>query len=133
VYEAVYILDGLINNQSDIQPDTLHGDTQLRVVISIKAGKIAPSTILRRLGTASRKNKLYYAFRELGRVQRTMLLLKYISDAGLRRTIHAATNNPVVLKAGQALRTVTVRRNNKVVSQPVEIVETGDILAKEKY
>lgn len=28
VYEAVYILDGLIYNQSDIQPDTLHGDTQ---------------------------------------------------------------------------------------------------------
>ncbi len=27
VYEAVYILDGLINNQSVIQPDTLHGDT----------------------------------------------------------------------------------------------------------
>ena len=27
VYEAVYILDGLIKNESDIQPDTLHGDT----------------------------------------------------------------------------------------------------------
>lgn len=153
VYEAVYILDGLINNQSDIQPDTLHGDTQaqstpvfglahllgielmprirnikdlvffranrtdryehidslfrgtidweliarhlkdmLRVVISIKAGKVAPSTILRRLGTASRKNKLYFAFRELGRVLRTRFLLKYINDAELRRTIHAATN-----------------------------------------
>jgi len=153
VYEAVYILDGLINNQSDIQPDTVHGDTQaqstpvfglasllgidlmprirnikdlvffkagradqyehigslfrgtidweligrhlkdmLRVVISIKAGKIAPSTILRRLGTASRKNRLYYAFRELGRVHRTMFLLKYINDAELRRTINAATN-----------------------------------------
>lgn len=153
VYEAIYILDGLINNQSDIQPDTLHGDTQaqstpvfglayllginlmprirnikdlvfykadrgdqyehigslfrgtidweligrhlkdmLRVVISIKAGKIAPSTILRRLGTASQKNKLYYAFRELGRVIRTQFLLKYINDAELRRTIHAATN-----------------------------------------
>jgi len=153
VYEAVYILDGLINNQSDIQPDTLHGDTQaqstpvfglahllginlmprirnikdllfyradrgdhydhidslfrgtidweligrhmkdmLRVVISIKAGKIAPSTILRRLGTASRKNKLYYAFRELGRVVRTQFLLKYINDAELRKSIHAATN-----------------------------------------
>jgi TnpA family transposase len=153
VYEAVYILDGLINNQSDIQPDTLHGDTQaqstpvfglahllginlmprirnikdlvffradrqdqyehigslfrgnidwelitrhlkdmLRVVISIKAGKIAPSTILRRLGTASRKNRLYYAFRELGRVIRTIFLLKYINDAELRRTINAATN-----------------------------------------
>src|SRR3569623_332675 len=152
VYEAVYILDGLINNQSDIQPVTLHGDTQaqstpvfglahllginlmprirnikdlvfyradrgdqyehigslfrgtidwaligrhlkdmLRVVISIKAGKIAPSTILRRLGTAGRKNKLYYAFRELGRVIRTEFLLKYINDADLRKTINAAT------------------------------------------
>jgi len=28
VYEAVYILDGLMSNKSDIQPDTLHGDTQ---------------------------------------------------------------------------------------------------------
>lgn len=153
VYEAVYILDGLIKNESDIQPDTLHGDTHaqstpvfglayllginlmprirslkklvfyrpdknikfdninplfsesiqweliethlpdmLRIVLSIKAGKITPSTILKRLGTASRKNKLYFAFRELGRVVRTEFLLKYIADAELRQTINAATN-----------------------------------------
>lgn len=153
VYEAVYILDGLVKNDSDIQPDTVHGDTQaqnapvfglahllgiqlmprirnikelvffkpekgshyrhinslfrasidwalierhvpdmLRVAISIKAGKITPSMILRRLGTYSRKNKLYFAFRELGRVVRTMFLLNYINDIELRRNIHAATN-----------------------------------------
>jgi TnpA family transposase len=28
VWEAVYILDGLLHNQSEIQPDTIHGDTQ---------------------------------------------------------------------------------------------------------
>ena len=28
VWEAIYILDGLTRNQSDIQPDTVHGDTQ---------------------------------------------------------------------------------------------------------
>ena len=28
VYEAVYILDGLVKNESDIRPDTIHGDTQ---------------------------------------------------------------------------------------------------------
>src|SRR3546814_11240311 len=28
VHEAVYILDGLLANRSDIQPDTVHGDTQ---------------------------------------------------------------------------------------------------------
>ena len=63
----------------------------LRVALSIKAGKITPSALLRRLGTASRKNKLYFAFRELGRVVRTQFLLDYIGDVELRRTIHAAT------------------------------------------
>ncbi|WP_136419061.1 Tn3 family transposase [Herbaspirillum sp. ST 5-3] len=155
VYEAIYILDGLIKNESEIQPDTLHGDTHaqsapvfglayllginlmprirnlkqlvffkpergmryqhinalfvenktidweliethlpdmLRIALSIKAGKITPSTILRRLGTASRKNKLYFAFRELGRVVRTEFLLRYIADGELRKTIQAATN-----------------------------------------
>lgn len=153
VWEAVFILDGLLKNESDIQPDTLHADTQgqstpvfglahllgialmprirnwkdlkmfrpskdtiyenidelftdtidwdlieshipdlLRIVLSIKAGCVSASTILRRLGTYSRKNKLYAAFAELGRVTRTIFLLKYISDTELRATITAATN-----------------------------------------
>ena len=121
VWEAVYILDGLLKNRSDIQPDTIHADTQgqsapvfglayllgidlmprirnwkgltlfrpskaarykhidslftdvidssliathlpdmLRVVLSIRAGRISPSTLLRKLGTYSRKNRLYF-------------------------------------------------------------------------
>jgi TnpA family transposase len=54
----------------------------LRVALSIKVGTIMPSTILRRLATYSCKNKLYFAFRELGRVVRTIFLLQYISDLG---------------------------------------------------
>jgi len=50
-----------------------------------------PSALLRRLGTASRKNKLYFAFRELGRVVRPQFLLDCIGDVALRHTIHAAT------------------------------------------
>ncbi len=46
----------------------------LRVVLSIKAGRISASTVLRRLGTYSRKNRLYQAFCELGRVIRAALL-----------------------------------------------------------
>jgi TnpA family transposase len=63
----------------------------LRVVISIKVGSVSASSILRRLGTFSRKNSLYKAFSELGRVIRTIFLLKYISDSTLRSTIQAAT------------------------------------------
>ena len=33
-----------------------------------------------------------FTFRELGRVMRTIVLLRYISDPELRSTIHAATN-----------------------------------------
>ena len=154
VWEAVYILDGLLANESEIKPDTVHGDTQaqntpvfalshllgiklmprirnwrdltlykptrvlplkhmatlfddevidwnliekhlpdmIRVVLSIQAGKIVPSTILRKLGTASRKNRLYFAFRELGRAIRTLFLLDFIASAELRGVIQAATN-----------------------------------------
>lgn len=152
-YEGHYILDGLESNESDIRPDTIHGDTQaqsypvfalahllgiklmprirgiqslkffradaksvsvnindlfsdtidwklieqhlpgmLRVAVSIKTGKITPSAILRRLGTYSNKNKLYFGFIELGRVIRTMFLLSYIGDVNLRKVIHAETN-----------------------------------------
>jgi TnpA family transposase len=152
IYEAIYILDGLLRNTSDVQPDMLHADTHgqsevvfalayllgirlmprikdwkdlkfylperdleihhikeiftdtinwnlirthlpdmLRVALSISKGKITSATILRRLGTYSRKNKLYFAFKELGRVIRTTFLLNYLADEELRKTIRAAT------------------------------------------
>ncbi len=64
----------------------------LRVAVSIGAAKIKPSTVLRRLATYSRKNKLYFAFRELGYDVRTIFLLEYLSDVELRRLIQGAPN-----------------------------------------
>ena len=60
-------------------PDMMH------VAVSIRTGNILPSDILRRLNSSSRKNKLYFGFRELGRVVRTIFLLRYLSDAEIRR------------------------------------------------
>ncbi|EKU96852.1 transposase, TnpA family [Leptolyngbya sp. PCC 7375] len=153
VFEAIYLFDGLLKNRSEIQPDTIHGDTHaqsltvfglayllgiklmprirnwkdltfyradpsmsvqhldslfsetvdwgliethlsdmLRVVLSIKTGKISASTILRKLGTNSRKNKLFKAFHALGAAVRTGFLMQYINDVKLRSTIQGATN-----------------------------------------
>jgi TnpA family transposase len=58
----------------------------------IGAGKLKPSSVLRRLATYSRKSKLYFAFRELGYVVRTIFLLEYLSDVELRKLIQSATN-----------------------------------------
>ena len=49
-------------------------------------------TALRRLGSYSRRNRLYQAFRELGRVVRTIFLLEFLNDAKLREQITATTN-----------------------------------------
>lgn len=153
VWEAVYIIDGLLKNKSNIKPDIIHADTQgqstpvfaltyllgiklmprirnwkdlkffrfdnsvhyknidalfkdtikwdiienhykelFQVVLSINAGKILPSTLLRKLNNYSRKNKLYQAFRELGNVIRTIYLLDFISDSKLRIQITESTN-----------------------------------------
>jgi TnpA family transposase len=44
------------------------------------------------LGNYSRKNRLYQAFRELGRIVRTVFLLEYLSDQPLRQQITETTN-----------------------------------------
>ena len=64
----------------------------MQVVLSIRAGRLSSTLLLRRLGTESRKNNIYKAFRELGRVIRTITLLRYISEPELREEITAATN-----------------------------------------
>jgi TnpA family transposase len=85
-------IDTLFNEQVDWDLIETMLPNMLRVALSIKAGTIMPSTILRRLNTYSRKNKLYFAFCELGRVVRTIFLLKYLSSLELRHIIQAATN-----------------------------------------
>ena len=88
-YEHIDALFGESINWSLIKT---HLPDMLRIALSIKAGKITPSAILRRLGSKSVKNKLYFAFRELGRVIRTKFLLEYISDTEIRKTVQSATN-----------------------------------------
>jgi TnpA family transposase len=85
-------IESLFSLQADCELIETMLPDMLRVALSIKAGTIMPSTILRRLATYSRKNKLYFAFRELGRVVRTTFLLQYVSDLELRQVIQAATN-----------------------------------------
>lgn len=152
VWEAVFIFDGLLKNNSELQPDTVFSDTQgqsepafgiayllginlmprmrnwndvifyrpdnettynhinniftetinwkliethwkdlMQVILSIRAGKVLTSTLLQKLGIYSKKNKLYRAFQELGRVVRTMFLLEYMGDKSLRKQITSET------------------------------------------
>lgn len=69
-----------------------HWSDLLGTAISIRENKLSSVTLLRRLGDHSRKNRLYRAFRELGRAIRTITLLRYLSEPALREQIAAITN-----------------------------------------
>ncbi|WP_417439321.1 Tn3 family transposase [Idiomarina sp.] len=64
----------------------------LKIILSIKLGRTPASSLLRQLGTYSRKNKLYFTFRELGKVIRTLFLLNYFNNADLRQAIQSETS-----------------------------------------
>ena len=85
-------IDELFSYVADWKLIETHVRDMLRVILSIKAGKFTASTILRKLGTYSRKNRLYQAFSELGKIIRTGFLMEYIASEELRRTIQGALN-----------------------------------------
>ncbi len=85
-------IDALFTANIDWALIEAHLPDMLRVALSVWAGRLLPSAILRRLATYSRKNRLYFAFRELGRAIRTDFLLRYLGSVELRRVIQAATN-----------------------------------------
>ena len=67
-------------------------DGILRAGASIKAGTVAPSAILRRLAAYPRQNMLAKALKEIGRLDRTLFTLDWISDPALRRRSSAGLN-----------------------------------------
>lgn len=69
-----------------------HWQDLMQVALSIYAGKISSATLLRKLGSYSRKNRLYFAAQELGNVIRTGFLLEWIGSRELRQEITANTN-----------------------------------------
>jgi TnpA family transposase len=84
-------IDALFSKTIDWSLIETHWQDMMQVVLSIQAGKVLPSMLLRKLGSHNRQNKLYRAFRELGRVERTLFLLRYVSEADFRQSIRAET------------------------------------------
>jgi TnpA family transposase len=154
VWEAMELIRALMENQSNIQPRIIHGDTQaqtatafglcklwgidlmprirnwkglkllrpdadsryqhidklfadqpvnwdliethlpdmLRVVLSIRMGRLSPDLLKRILTTYGAKNHLNQALSELGRAVRNGYLLTWLSSRELRQEVHSETN-----------------------------------------
>lgn len=64
----------------------------MQVVLSIQEGRIASPMLLRKLSNEGRHNRLFAAARELGRVLRTVYLLRWISSKEMRQEVTGSTN-----------------------------------------
>jgi TnpA family transposase len=73
----------------------------MRLKASIEAGAVVPSVILRKLASAGGGNALSRALRALGRIERTLFTLQWLSDPVLRQRSHAGLNKG---EASNALR-----------------------------
>ena len=153
IWEAVYVIEGLLKAGLSVEADTVYSDTQgqsatvfafthlsgiqlmprirnwkdltfhrprkkvryqhidrlfgeainwelietqwpelMRVSLSIRGGKVASPTLLRKLSYGGPRNRLFAAAQELGRAVRTIFLLKWISRLELRQEVTANTN-----------------------------------------
>ncbi len=79
----------LPNQKVDYELIIEHWDDILRLVTTIKLGHEKASTLLRRLNSYSRQNPLYKALKELGRLYKTIYILRYISREELRKSVEA--------------------------------------------
>ena len=153
IWEAIYVIEGLMKANLSTEVDTIHSDTQgqnesvfaytylygvklmprirnwknlhlyrssndiryehidklftrevdwdqieggwkqiMQVAMSIITGRISSARLLRKLNSYSRRNSLYAAAQALGRVIRTIYLLKWIGSRELREDVTATTN-----------------------------------------
>ena len=85
-------LDPMIGGTVDFRVIGENWDETLRLAASIKAGTVAPSALMRRLAAYPRQNALAKTLREIGRLERTLFTLDWISDPALRRRSNAGLN-----------------------------------------
>ena len=86
------LLEPLIGDTIDTAAIIGQWHELMRLKASIEAGTVAPSVILRKLAAAGAGNALSRALRALGRIERTLFTLQWLSDPDLRQRSHAGLN-----------------------------------------
>jgi len=93
--EIENIIQGKINTKIIQQ----NYDDVLRLAHSIHEGKVTGSLIMSKIGSYARQNALATALREMGRIEKTIFVLDYVSDEPLRRRIQRGLNKGEAVNA----------------------------------
>lgn len=85
-------VDSLFRGDIDWDLISAHWKDVMQVALSVYVGRTSSPVLLRKLGSHSRRNKLFFAAQEIGNAKRTAHLAKWLMDPAFRRTITAGCN-----------------------------------------
>lgn len=92
-------LEKLLRGQINLKIIQENYDDVLRLAHSIREGTVSASLIMGKLGSYARQNSLATALREMGRIEKTIFILDYLSSEALRRKIHRGLNKGEAMNA----------------------------------
>jgi len=119
-------LEPMIAGRINVELIRAHWQEILRIVTSIRAGTVTASLIMRQLAAHKRQNGVAAALRELGRLERTLFTLDWISDPELRRTTGQELNKGE--SRNSMLRAIFIHRLGKI-----RLLVTAIILWNTRY
>ncbi|MBI4804164.1 MAG: Tn3 family transposase [Desulfovibrio sp.] len=85
-------LEGMVGGAIQKGHILSHWEEVTRLAASIVHGTATASLLLRKLGSYPRQNGLAVALREVGRIERTLFILQWLQDSGLRRRVQVGLN-----------------------------------------
>ncbi|MGG0939810.1 Tn3 family transposase [Brevibacillus centrosporus] len=92
-------LEKLLRGQINTKIIQENYDDVLRLAHSIREGTVSASLIMGKIGSYARQNSLATALREMGRIEKTIFILDYLSSEALRRRIHRGLNKGEAMNA----------------------------------
>ena len=98
------VLEPLIGDAVETTAIASQWTELMRLKASIEAGAVVPSVILRKLSAAGAGNALSRALRAVGRIERTLFTLQWLSDPELRQRSHAGLNKGEASEQDHAFR-----------------------------
>ncbi len=81
-----------IRHDISLKPIRDGWDGLLRLVASIKSGRVSAVVALQRFGSAAQGDPIYRAAEQLGKLLRTLFLCDYFSNVEFRRELHTLLN-----------------------------------------
>jgi TnpA family transposase len=91
--------ENFLRGQIDMKVIRENYDDVLRLAHSIQEGKVSGALIMGKLGSYARQNKVAKALREMGRIEKTIFILDYISSESIRRRIQRSLNKGEAMNA----------------------------------